>query len=118
MAAHNEDCFTCCTEDRSEEIIDCCECGRLSHNVCVKYVEDIWREQYGFDFTCDDCLEVRGIEKAAKITASEYLPSTILSSKLESAVQGFLDEYNAGEKKVTIRAFSRTKTTHPDTILR
>ncbi|WAQ98512.1 CBP-like protein, partial [Mya arenaria] len=47
--------------------VDCDECGRKLHKICVLHFEPIWND----GFTCENCLEAKGAKrKENKYTAS------------------------------------------------
>lgn len=87
-----------------EPLVECLECGRKQHQICVLYMETIWPQ----GFTCDGCLKKKNqVRKENKFTAKK-LPTTKLSNFLETRVNNFLKKKEANAGEVYIRVVSST----------
>ncbi|XP_038056192.1 histone lysine acetyltransferase CREBBP-like isoform X2 [Patiria miniata] len=89
-----------------ELFVDCLECGRKLHVICVLHNEVIWPE----GFICDGCRKSKGIKKENKCNAKK-LPSSKLGIHLESRVNKFLKCRNTGAGEVTIRVLASSEKT-------
>ncbi|XP_036422021.1 histone acetyltransferase p300 isoform X2 [Colossoma macropomum] len=83
-----------------ELFVECTECGRKMHQICVLHNETIWP----LGFVCDGCLKIsKKTRKENKYTAKR-LPQTKLGNFLETRVNEFLKRQNHPESgDVTIR---------------
>uniref|UniRef100_A0AAR2JUV6 histone acetyltransferase n=1 Tax=Pygocentrus nattereri TaxID=42514 RepID=A0AAR2JUV6_PYGNA len=83
-----------------ELFVECTECGRKMHQICVLHNETIWP----LGFVCEGCLKIsKKTRKENKYTAKR-LPQTKLGSFLETRVNEFLKRQNHPESgDVTIR---------------
>ncbi|XP_058875041.1 histone acetyltransferase p300 isoform X3 [Acipenser ruthenus] len=86
-----------------ELLVECTDCGRKMHQICVLHNETIWPA----GFTCDNCLKKAGkTRKENKYAARSKwrLPQTKLGSFLETRVNDYLRRQNHPESgDVTIR---------------
>ncbi|XP_006825042.2 CREB-binding protein-like [Saccoglossus kowalevskii] len=87
-----------------EPFLDCLECGRKLHQICVLHNETIWPE----GFTCDGCLKARGMKRKENKFCSKRLATSLLGTHIENRVNRFLRERQAGAGEVTIRVVSST----------
>ncbi|XP_014667428.1 PREDICTED: histone acetyltransferase p300-like [Priapulus caudatus] len=85
-----------------EPFVDCQECGRKLHRVCVLYMTQI----YPNGFTCSGCLKALGRPKKDNKFSAKRLPANKLSMFLENRVNNFLHKNGAGAGDVTIRVVS------------
>ncbi|KAK4329043.1 hypothetical protein Pmani_000575 [Petrolisthes manimaculis] len=85
-----------------EPLVECLECGRKQHQICVLFMETIWPQ----GFTCDGCLKKKSqVHKENKFTAKK-LPTTKLSNFLETRVNNFLKKKEEDIGDVYIRVLS------------
>uniref|UniRef100_A0A3Q3VT39 histone acetyltransferase n=1 Tax=Mola mola TaxID=94237 RepID=A0A3Q3VT39_MOLML len=80
------------------ELVECMDCGRRMHQICVLHNETIWPS-----FVCEGCFKkTNKTRKENKYSAK--LPQTKLGSYLETRVNDFLKRQNHPESgEVTIR---------------
>lgn len=86
-----------------EPFVECKDCGRKLHQICVLHHENIWPE----GFHCDNCLKSKGRRKRENKFMARRLPTSKLGNYIEGRVNDFLKkrpEVKAGE--VTIRVLS------------
>ena len=76
---------------------------------CRPRADDIWRN---LPFTCNLCMAKLGLHKTRKFSTAE-VPKTVLANKIQTAVNEFLKDNNAGVE-VSIRSFSRRGVVEPD----
>ncbi|KAI8486761.1 hypothetical protein Bbelb_355090 [Branchiostoma belcheri] len=82
-----------------EPFVECTECGRKMHQICVTYHENIWPQGY----QCDACLKQVGKKRKENKYTSKRLQSTKLGTFLENRVNNYLRERCADAGEVTIR---------------
>ncbi|XP_072276283.1 histone acetyltransferase p300 isoform X2 [Pyxicephalus adspersus] len=69
-----------------EQFVDCLECGRKMHQICVLHNETIWPT----GFVCDGCLKKNGQTRKENKFSAKRLPTTRLGTFLENRVNDFL----------------------------
>ncbi|KPP67812.1 hypothetical protein Z043_113555, partial [Scleropages formosus] len=83
-----------------ELFVECTDCGRKMHQICVLHNETIWPT----GFVCDRCLKKSNKTRKENKYAAKRLPQTKLGSFLEIRVNEFLRRQNHPESgEVTIR---------------
>ncbi|KAG4072966.1 hypothetical protein HA402_006646 [Bradysia odoriphaga] len=94
-----------------EPLIECQNCGRRQHKICVLYSEKIWPN----GFECNNCLEMKGAKRDENPFRARNLPVTELDSHIEARVNDFLKlrKFDGGrvhirmllniDRKVTVR---------------
>uniref|UniRef100_A0A8U8BYS5 histone acetyltransferase n=1 Tax=Geospiza parvula TaxID=87175 RepID=A0A8U8BYS5_GEOPR len=83
-----------------ELFVECIECGRKMHQICVLHNEIIWPS----GFVCDGCLKKTGRTRKENKFSAKRLPATRLGTFLESRVNDFLRRQNHPEAgEVTVR---------------
>ncbi|MBN3293106.1 EP300 acetyltransferase, partial [Polypterus senegalus] len=83
-----------------ELFVECIDCGRKMHQICVLHNETIWPS----GFVCDGCLKKFCKTRKENKYAAKRLPQTKLGSFLETRVNDFLRRQNHPESgEVTIR---------------
>ncbi|XP_028935153.1 histone acetyltransferase p300 isoform X2 [Ornithorhynchus anatinus] len=83
-----------------ELFVECTECGRKMHQICVLHNEIIWPS----GFVCDGCLKKTGRTRKENKFSAKRLPSTRLGTFLENRVNDFLRRQNHPESgEVTVR---------------
>lgn len=90
-----------------EPFVECDECGRKMHQICVLHFEPIWPN----GFTCDSCHRAKGTKRkenrySAKNLTYSGIPPTKLGTYLENRVNNFLKNKDAGAGDVTIKVLS------------
>ncbi|XP_071976259.1 CREB-binding protein isoform X1 [Engystomops pustulosus] len=88
-----------------EPFVDCKECGRKMHQICVLHYDIIWPS----GFVCDNCLKKTGRARKENKFCAKRLQTTRLGSHLEDRVNKFLRRQNhpeAGEVSVRVVASS------------
>ncbi|XP_071497309.1 CREB-binding protein-like [Diadema antillarum] len=85
-----------------EPMIECLECGRKLHQICVMHVEFIWTE----GFICDGCRKQKNIKKKENKFTAKKLQNSKLGMHLENRVNKLLRDRNAGAGEVFIRVVS------------
>eukprot|EP00118_Oscarella_pearsei_P006690 m.30696 g.30696 ORF g.30696 m.30696 type:complete len:1866 (+) comp31380_c0_seq1:236-5833(+) len=85
-----------------EPFVECIDCGRKMHKICVLHNEYI--SQAGFQ--CDGCLKKGGQKRKENKYTSKRLPVTRLGSYLESRVNNYLRASNLHNGDITIRVVS------------
>ncbi|GIX96282.1 histone lysine acetyltransferase CREBBP [Caerostris extrusa] len=88
-----------------EPFVNCKECGRKLHQICVLYFEAIWPE----GFTCDNCLKKLGKKRKENKFTSKRLPQTKLGHYIETRVNNFLNRRDCGAGDVTIRVVASSE---------
>ena len=92
---------------KPEPFVTCKDCLRKLHQVCVLHNDHIWKD----GFVCDSCHKHRGTKKTENSFTAEGLPTTHLSTSIETRVNNFLRRKKAESGKVHIRVvFSGDKT--------
>uniref|UniRef100_A0A8C1ZEF4 histone acetyltransferase n=1 Tax=Cyprinus carpio TaxID=7962 RepID=A0A8C1ZEF4_CYPCA len=83
-----------------ELFVECMDCGRKMHQICVLHNDTIWPS----GFVCDGCLKKSNKTRKENKYAAKRLPQTKLSMYLETRVNDFLKRHNHPESgEVTIR---------------
>lgn len=90
-----------------EPYVDCKECGRKLHQICVVHNEAIWPEGY----TCDGCLKAKGKKRKENRYTAKRLPQTKLGTFIEMRVNNYLKKKEANAGEVTIRVVSSSEKT-------
>ncbi|XP_039629789.1 CREB-binding protein-like isoform X3 [Polypterus senegalus] len=88
-----------------EPFVECKDCGRKMHQICVLHNEFIWPS----GFTCDNCLRKTGSTRKENKFSAKRLQSTRLGMYIEDRVNKFLKRQNhpeAGEVFVRVVASS------------
>ncbi|XP_069502925.1 CREB-binding protein isoform X2 [Ambystoma mexicanum] len=88
-----------------EPFVDCKECGRKMHQICVLHYDIIWPS----GFICDNCLKKSGRTRKENKYCAKRLQTTRLGNHLEERVNKFLRRQNhpeAGEVFVRVVASS------------
>ncbi|XP_051987706.1 histone acetyltransferase p300-like isoform X2 [Xyrauchen texanus] len=83
-----------------ELLLECSDCGRKMHQICVLHNETIWPS----GFVCDGCLKKNNAMRKENKYAAKRLPQTKLGCFLETRVNEFLKRQSHPEiGDVTIR---------------
>uniref|UniRef100_A0A182KA15 histone acetyltransferase n=1 Tax=Anopheles christyi TaxID=43041 RepID=A0A182KA15_9DIPT len=85
-----------------EPFIDCLDCGRKQHQICVLYLESIWPG----GFVCDACLKKKAQKRKDNKFNAKRLPTSKLGTYIETRVNNFLKKKEAGAGEVHIRVVS------------
>ncbi|XP_073409623.1 CREB-binding protein isoform X2 [Dendrobates tinctorius] len=88
-----------------EPFVDCKECGRKMHQICVLHFDIIWPS----GFVCDNCLKKTGRTRKENKFCAKRLQTTRLGCHLEDRVNKFLRRQNhpeSGEVSVRVVASS------------
>ncbi|RVE75597.1 hypothetical protein OJAV_G00000580 [Oryzias javanicus] len=88
-----------------EPFVECKDCGRKMHQICVLHYEVIWPS----GFICDNCLKKSGKTKKENKFTAKRLQSTRLGMHIEDRVNKYLKRQNhpeAGEVFVRVVASS------------
>lgn len=85
-----------------EPFVDCLDCGRKQHQICVLYLESIWPG----GFVCDACLKKKGQKRKDNKFNAKRLPTSKLGTYIETRVNNFLKKKEAGAGEVHIRVVS------------
>ena len=85
-----------------EPFVSCSDCGRMQHEICVLYHEQIWPR----GFTCDNCLDKKNQKRKPNKFNAKSLPTSKLGSYIETRVNNFLKEKEACAGEVYIRVVS------------
>merc|ERR1711994_713047 len=89
-----------------EPFVQCTDCGRKLHQVCVLHFEQIWKE-----FKCDGCHKTTGTKRKENRFTAKRLQTTRLGSYIATRVNNFLRKKEADAGDVHIRVvFSGDKT--------
>ena len=88
-----------------EPFVDCQECGRKLHQICVLHMDNIWPQ----GFTCDNCLKGRGEKRKENKFGARRLPTTKLSMFIENRVNNYLKKKEAGAGEVSIRVVASSE---------
>ena len=51
------------SRSKPESVIECSECERIFHRICVGYIPQFWRDENEDFFTCEECVQQCGMEK-------------------------------------------------------
>uniref|UniRef100_A0A8C3AZM7 histone acetyltransferase n=1 Tax=Cyclopterus lumpus TaxID=8103 RepID=A0A8C3AZM7_CYCLU len=83
-----------------ELLVECTDCGRRMHQICVLHHETIWPS----GFVCDGCLKKTNKTRKENKYSAKRLPQTKLGSYLEMRVNDFLKrQSHTGAGEVSIR---------------
>ncbi|KAM9394002.1 histone acetyltransferase p300 isoform 2-T2 [Pholidichthys leucotaenia] len=83
-----------------ELLVECSDCGRKMHQICVLHNETIWPS----GFVCDNCLKKANKARKENKYAAKRLPQTKLGNYLETRVNDYLKRQSHPESgEVTIR---------------
>ncbi|RWS27977.1 histone acetyltransferase-like protein 2, partial [Leptotrombidium deliense] len=85
-----------------EPFVECKECGRKSHQICVLHLDTVWPE----GFVCDHCLKPKGKKRKENKFNAKRLPQTKLGAFIENRVNNFLRKKESGAGEVYIRVVS------------
>ncbi|XP_066511309.1 CREB-binding protein-like [Hoplias malabaricus] len=88
-----------------EPFVECKDCGRKMHQICVLHYEVIWPA----GFICDNCLKKSGKTRKENKFTAKRLQSTRLGTYIEDRVNKYLKRQNhpeAGEVFVRVVASS------------
>ncbi|XP_029951140.1 CREB-binding protein isoform X4 [Salarias fasciatus] len=88
-----------------EPFVECKDCGRKMHQICVLHYEVIWPS----GFICDNCLKKGGKSRKENKFSAKRLQSTRLGMYIEDRVNKYLKRQNhpeAGEVFVRVVASS------------
>lgn len=88
-----------------EPFIDCRDCGRKLHQICVVHLDVIWPEGY----TCDACLKAQAKKRKENRFTAKRLPQSKLGSFIEGRVNNYLMKKDAGAGEVSIRVVSSSE---------
>ncbi|KAH9373302.1 hypothetical protein HPB48_005047 [Haemaphysalis longicornis] len=88
-----------------EPFVECLDCGRKLHQVCVLHFDAIWPE----GFTCDNCLKQKGKKRKENKFTSKRLPTCKLGNFIENRVNCYLKKKESGAGEVTIRVVACTE---------
>lgn len=96
--------FVECKNDHvdPEPFVECRDCGRKFHQICVLHLDTIWPE----GFVCDGCFKVKSKKRKENKFCARRLPSTKLGSYIENRVNSFLRIKEMGAGEVFIRVVS------------
>uniref|UniRef100_A0A3Q2XNR5 histone acetyltransferase n=1 Tax=Hippocampus comes TaxID=109280 RepID=A0A3Q2XNR5_HIPCM len=89
----------------SEPFVECKDCGRKMHQICVLHYDIIWPS----GFVCENCLKRSGKTKKENKFSAKRLQSTRLGTYIEDRVNKYLKRQNhpeAGEVFVRVVASS------------
>ncbi|GFT06941.1 CREB-binding protein [Trichonephila clavipes] len=89
----------------AEPFVECSDCGRKLHQICVLHFEVIWPE----GFTCENCLKTKGKKKKENKFTSKRLQHSKLGTYIENRVNSFLKKKDCGAGEVTIRVVSSSE---------
>ncbi|KAE8284497.1 Histone acetyltransferase p300 [Larimichthys crocea] len=83
-----------------ELLVECMDCGRRMHQICVLHNDTIWP----MGFVCDGCFKKANKTRKENKYSAKRLPQTKLGCYLETRVNDFLKRQNHPESgEVTIR---------------
>lgn len=85
-----------------EPFVECVECGRKLHQICVLHVCAIWPN----GFKCDNCHALKGTKRMDHRFTAKSIPNTRLSTYLENKVSSFLKNKDVAAVDVTIKVLS------------
>ncbi|XP_052796528.1 histone lysine acetyltransferase CREBBP-like isoform X2 [Mya arenaria] len=88
-----------------EPFVDCDECGRKLHKICVLHFEPIWNN----GFTCENCLKTKGAKRKENKYTAKRLPGSKLGNYLENRINTFLKKKDAGAGEVFIKVLSSSE---------
>uniref|UniRef100_A0A087Y961 histone acetyltransferase n=1 Tax=Poecilia formosa TaxID=48698 RepID=A0A087Y961_POEFO len=83
-----------------ELLVECIDCGRKMHQICVLHNETIWPS----GFVCGNCLKKANKTRKENKYAAKRLPQTKLGNYLETRVNDYLKRQSHPESgEVTVR---------------
>ncbi|XP_038165293.1 histone acetyltransferase p300 isoform X2 [Cyprinodon tularosa] len=83
-----------------ELLVECIDCGRKMHQICVLHNDTIWPA----GFVCDNCLKTANKTRKENKYAAKRLPQTKLGNYLETRVNDYLKRQSHPESgEVTVR---------------
>ncbi|KAM9463213.1 histone acetyltransferase p300 isoform 2-T2 [Clarias gariepinus] len=83
-----------------ELFVDCMDCGRKMHQICVLHNDTIWPS----GFVCNECLKKANKTRKENKYSAKRLPQTKLGNYLETRVNDFMKRQNHPEcGEITIR---------------
>ncbi|XP_033112096.1 histone acetyltransferase p300-like [Anneissia japonica] len=85
-----------------ELFIECMQCGRKLHQICVLYDDTIWPE----GFKCGNCKKSNGMTEEIHNFNAKKLPIRKLGTHLENRVNEYLQKHCSGAGEITIRVLS------------
>lgn len=88
-----------------EPFIDCRECGRKQHQICVLYLESYWPN----GFMCDSCLATKGAARSRNKFNSANLPITQLDRHIEMRVNNYQKKMGIKNGTIRIRTLLNSK---------
>lgn len=88
-----------------EPFVECKECARKLHQICVLHTDQIWPE----GFVCDSCLKAKSKKKKENKFSAKRLPQSKLGSYIENRVNTFLRKKETGAGEVSIRVVSSSE---------
>ncbi|ODN03688.1 CREB-binding protein, partial [Orchesella cincta] len=88
-----------------EPFVECNDCGRKLHQICVLHMETIWPQ----GFTCENCLKAKNQKRKENKFTAKRLPTTKLGTYIETRVNNFLKKKEAGAGEVYIRVVSSSE---------
>ena len=68
-------------EKDPEQFLNCKQCGRQNHEICVLHKKEIWKE-----FICDKCLQATSKKRKENRFTASRLPECALSKHIEGRV--------------------------------
>ena len=90
-----------------EPFVECKDCGRSFHTVCVVHMDCVWPE----GFVCDGCLKSKRKKRKENRFTAKRLPQSRLGNYIETRVNSFLKKKESGAGEVTIRVVSSSEKT-------
>lgn len=85
-----------------EPFVNCLDCGRKQHQLCVLHLDTIWPE----GFRCENCRKKKDAKRKENKFNAKRLPTTKLGIYIETRVNNFLKKKEAGAGEVHIRVVS------------
>ena len=58
-----------CQPTKPEATVQCMQCDREYHQICVGYVKPIWDTEHGYGYYCDNCMDEHGLQVSQEINA-------------------------------------------------
>jgi E1A/CREB-binding protein len=88
-----------------EPFLECKDCGRKLHQICVLHLDQIWPE----GFTCDACLRRDGRRRKDNKFCAKRLSQSKLGNYIENRVNNFLRKKDCGAGEVSIRVVASSE---------
>lgn len=76
-------------EKESEQFLNCKQCGRKNHEICVLHKKEIWKE-----FVCDKCLQLTNKKRKENRFTASRLPECSLSKHIENRVNSHIKAHD------------------------